>query len=125
MKTIRLIHDVLDNLLVDRDNVPLGRVDGIVLLVAGDHSQPRVAQIESGIPTLARRLSGRLSRVLQWLALKLGMRRPRPVRLPWSRVEAVGKQLKIDICAENSRFLARERWLRDHLICHIPGSSAK
>jgi hypothetical protein len=125
MKTIGLVRDVLDKLLVDRDDVPLGRVDGIVLLVTSAHSQPRVAQIESGIPTLARRLSGRFTRALQWLTRKLGLRWPRPVRLPWSRIESIGKELKIDICAENSRLLARERWLRDYIIRHIPGSSAK
>ena len=122
---IELIRDVLDKLLVDRDGIPLGRVDGIVLLLAPNQSRPRVAQIESGLPTLARRLSGRLARALHWVTRKLGGRWPRPVRLPWSRVESLGKELKVNICAENSRLLARERWLRDHIIRRIPGSGMK
>ena len=125
MRTIGLVRDVLDKLLVDRDNVPLGRVDGIVLVLAGDHSRPRVAQIESGILTLARRLSGPFARALHGLTRKLRLRWPRPVRLPWSRIDAIGRELKIDICGENSRLLARERWLRDRLIRHIPASGAR
>jgi hypothetical protein len=123
MKTISLIRDVLDKLLVDRDGTPLGRVDGIVLIVSGDNPRPRVAQIESGIPTLARRLSSRFARALHWLTRKLGGHWPRPVRLPWSRIECFGRELKLDVCAENSRLLAREQWLRRHVIGRIPGGS--
>jgi hypothetical protein len=121
MKTIGLVRDVLDKLLVDRDGNPLGRVDGIVLLVAGEDPRPRAAQIESGIPTLARRLSGQFARVLAWLTRKVGGHWPRPVRLPWSRIESFGKELKLDVSAENSRLLARENWLRRHVIGRIPG----
>jgi len=122
MKTIHLIRDVLDKLLVDRNGVPLGRVDGIVIMIAADESRPRIAQIETGLATLARRLSGRLARTLHWLTRRLGGHWPRPVRLPWSSVESIGKELTIDVCAENSRLLARERWLRNHIIRRIPGS---
>jgi sporulation protein YlmC with PRC-barrel domain len=125
MKTVCLIRDVLDKLLLDRDGTPLGRVDGIVLMIAPDNPRPRVAQIETGLPTLARRFSARFARALHWLIRRFGGRWPRPVRVPWSRLDSIGKELKIDIYAENSRMLAREHWLRHHVIRHIPGSGAK
>jgi hypothetical protein len=125
MKKIALSRDVLDKLLVDRDGVPLGRVDGIVLLVAPNNPRPRVAQIESGIPTLAQRLGGRFARSLHWIVRKLGGHWARPVRTPWSRVESIGKEVKIDVSAEHSRLLASERWLCHHVIERIPGSGTK
>jgi hypothetical protein len=125
MKKIALIRDVLDKLLVDRDGVPLGRVDGIVLLVAPNNPRPRVAQIESGIPTLAQRLSRPFARWLHWVISKLGGHWTRPVRTPWSRLESIGKEVKIDVSAEHSRLLATERWLCHHVIEHIPGSGPK
>jgi hypothetical protein len=125
MKNIALIRDVLDKLLVDRDGVPLGRIDGIVLLVAPGDSRPRVAQIESGLPTLARRLPGPVARSLHWAIRKLGGRWARPVRTPWSRLESIGKEVKIDVSAEHSRLLAGERWLCHHVIKRIPGSGTE
>ena len=121
-RKLRLIHDVLDKLLVDRDGIPLGRVDGIVVVMASDHSQPRVAQIESGLATLARRLGVRFAGTAHWIVRKIGLRWRRPVRIRWSQIEALGKELKLDVSAEQSPLLARERWLRDHVIRHIPGS---
>jgi hypothetical protein len=124
-RKLRLIHDVLDKLLVDRDGIPLGRVDGIVFLIGGENARPRVVQIESGLATLARRLNARFARALHWLVRNIGLRWRRPVRIPWSEIEAFGKELKLDVSAENSRLLARERWLRDHIIRRIPGNGTK
>src|ERR687888_2068991 len=124
-RKLRLIRDVLDKLLVDRDGVPLGRVDGIVLVVGGKDSCPRVAQIETGLATLARRLNARFARALHWSIRNVGLRWRRPVRIPWSNVESLGKELKLDVSAKNSRLLERERWLRDHIIRHIPGKVMK
>jgi sporulation protein YlmC with PRC-barrel domain len=122
MKKIALIRDVLDKLLVDRDGDPLGRVDGIVLLVTPNNPRPRVAQIENGLPTLAQRLPRPVARSLHWVIRKLGRRWARRVRMPWSRVEAIGKEVKIDVSAEHSPLLAGERWLCHHVIERIPGS---
>ena len=124
-RKLRLIRDVLDKLLVDRDGVSLGRVDGIVLIIGGKDSRPRVAQIETGLATLARRLSGRFARELHWLVRKLRLRWRRPVRTPWSKIESLGRELKLDISADNSRLLEREHWLRDHVVRRIPGNGMK
>lgn len=124
-RKLRLIRDVLDKLLVDCDGVPLGRVDGIVLVIGGKDSRPRVAQIESGLATLARRLNARFARALHWCVRTAGLRWRRPIRISWSEIELLGKELKLDVSAKNSRLLARERWLRDHIIRRIPGNGVK
>jgi len=120
---LHLIRDVLDKLVVDRDRIALGRVDGIVL-IANEQDELRVAQIHSGTATLLRRLSQRWTRRLHWLTNRLGFRWRRPVRVPWSQIETIGKEIKLDVCAHNSRLLERERWLRDNVIRKIPGNQA-
>ena len=119
---LRLIHDVLDKLMVDRNELPVGRVDGIILVLRGEQSQPRVAQIESGGATLARRLSSGGARWLHWLMRRVGLRWKKPARLDWSKIEDVGKEVKLDLDGEHSRLLSGERWLRDHVVRHIPGN---
>src|SRR4051812_31113308 len=98
---IGLVRDVLDKLLVDRDEQPVGRVDGIVLVIESD-SQPRLGEIESGTSTLARRIGGRFARWLEYFVRLAGLRWKQPVRVDWSKVNSIGKELKLDICAENS-----------------------
>ena len=123
---LHLIRDVLDKLLVDRDKVPLGRIDGIVLLVSGEHAQPRVIQIECGIATLLRRLSNRFAKLVQRVSRRLGLHWRRSVRINWSTIDQIGRtELTLDVCAEESRLLAREHWLRDHIIRRIPGNGMK
>jgi hypothetical protein len=124
-RKLGLIRDVLDKQLLDRDEVPLGRVDGIILLIGSEHSRPRVIQIESGLATLGRRIHPALARLLHRFSKKLGWRWKRPVRIAWSKIESIGKDLKLDLCGQQSPLLARERWLRDHVIGRIPGSGIK
>src|SRR2546430_13846523 len=123
-KPLYLIRDVLDKLLIDSENVPLGRVDGIVLVV-GEYAQPRVLQIESGTVTLARRLSTRWAHRAHRVSRWLGLRWKRPVRIDWSKVDTVGRELTLNLRGEDSPLLTRDRWLRDHIIRHIPGNRTK
>src|SRR4051812_50081630 len=113
---LHLIRDVLDKLLVDRNQLPVGRADGIVLVIRGEHTQPRVAQIECGMPTLARRLSIRGARGLYWFSRRLGLHWHRQVRIDWRKVENVGREITLDIDSEPSRLLSGDRWLRNHVI---------
>jgi len=124
-RKLALVRDVLDKLLIDREEIPVGRVDGIVLLIGSEHSRPRVVQIESGMATLARRLHSPLARLAHQFARKLGWRWKRPVRIDWAKVQSIGKELKLDLCGEKSPLLAREQWLRDHVIRRIPGNGFK
>ena len=123
--TIELGRDVLDKLLVDRDDVLLGRVDSIILVIPTDNSRPRIGYIESGLPTLARRLHPLVAMVLRKIVRKIGLPWRRPTRLSWSQVLSVAKEVRLNVCAEESPYLRTERWLRKEVICRIPGNGAK
>jgi hypothetical protein len=122
---IGLMRDVLDKLLLDRDDLPVGRADGLILVTGTDHSQPRLTHIESGASTLARRLRPTLATSMHRFYRRIGIRWRRPIRIEWSNVESVGKELKLKFGGEDSPLTARERWLRDHLIRRIPGNGFK
>ena len=116
-----LVRDVLDKLLLDRDGLPMGRVDGLVMHV-GERSQPRVTHIEVGGATLWARVHPALGRLATRLARAWGPRKPGPVRIPWSRVEIVGRDIKLDVEAKETGTIAWEIWIARHIIGRIPGS---
>lgn len=116
-----LVRDILDKQLLDREGKPMGRVDGLVMQV-GERSRPRITHIEIGGATLAARLHPVFERVTNRLARLWGPRRPRPVRIPWSHVETVGRDIKLDVEAKEWGTIAWETWIARHIIEHIPGS---
>ena len=124
-RKLALVRDVLDKQLLDRDGNPVGRADGVILMLGASTRPARVTQIEAGIMTLARRLHPRLADVCRALARKWGLRGGRPVRIPWAKVNSIGQDLKLDLSAEHSELLLWERWLRDHIVQRIPGSGKK
>src|SRR2546423_1687476 len=117
---LALVRDVLDKQLVDRDGCPCGRVDGIGLEIG--EGPPRVAFLESGPGTLARRLGRWPARLAAWIARR-GPRHGRPYRVPWRRVLTVGKEVTIDLDAQRSRLLAGEQWLRRHVMDRTVGGA--
>ena len=120
-----LMRDVLDKLLLGKEGIPLGRADGILLSIGGEHSQPEIVQLEVGLPTLARRLGRPWGTIFAAICRTVGTRWKRSVRVPWSKVEQVAKEVTLNVAAENSTLLVREHWLRDHLIRRLPGSELK
>jgi hypothetical protein len=124
-KKLALMRDVLDKQLLDRDGKPVGRVDGIILVLGSSTTPPRVTQIEAGITTLAKRVQPRLADWCRSIARKWGLRRGRSVRIAWAKIELIEKELKLDLTAERSELLVWERWLRDHVIRRIPGGARK
>ena len=114
-----LIRDVLDNQLVDRNGRKMGKVDGIVVELR-DGEPPRLVYIETGLPTLARRLHPRLASWIGALERKWGAKRGESYRIPWSKVCDVGINVDVNLDAEAMPALAYELWLRD-AIARIPG----
>jgi hypothetical protein len=115
-----LIVDVLDKQLVDRNRVPMGRVDGLVLEVRGDDL--RVRAIETGFVVLARRLHPRLERWLRALRRKLSVRRTALYRIDWSKVLDVDAHyVQVDVDAERTPAYDWERWLRRRVVGKVPG----
>jgi sporulation protein YlmC with PRC-barrel domain len=118
---MKLVRDVLDKELLDREQEPMGRVDGLVMHV-GKNSQPRVTHIDIGGPVPWERVHpffGRLSRLLAQL---WGPKRREQVRIPWSRVETVGRDIKLNVEARETGAIDWEIWIARHIIEHIPGS---
>src|SRR6266550_6587610 len=115
-----LVRDVLDKKLVDREHCEMGRVDGLVMHV-GEHAQPRVTHIQIGGTTLWTRVHPVFGRLAAKLAGKWGPKRAEPVRIPWSRVETVGKDIKLDVKARETGTIDWEIWIARHIIERIPG----
>jgi sporulation protein YlmC with PRC-barrel domain len=117
---VKLIRDVLDKKLTDREGCEMGRVSGLVLHV-GERSQPRITHILIGGDTLWARIHPALASLGKKLGQLWGPRRRQPVRIPWSRVESVGKDVKLDVIAKETGALDWELWVARHIIEHIPG----
>lgn len=119
-----LVRDVLDKRLLDRDGAPMGRVDGLVMQV-GEKSQPHITHIEIGGTTLGARLHPVFERMARELARMWGPKRTEPVRIPWSRVETIGRDIKLEVMAKETGAIAWEIWIARHVIGRIPGSGHK
>jgi sporulation protein YlmC with PRC-barrel domain len=119
---MNLVRDVLDKQVVDREQVKIGKVDGIVVeLRAG--KPPRVAFVELGSVTLARRLGPWLERWVSSISARLGGDKyQEPYRIPWDKVRDVGFDVEFDLDVRETSIFNWQDWLRDHLICRIPGA---
>jgi hypothetical protein len=111
-----VVHDVLDNRLVDVEDRPMGRVDGIVSVWEKD--QPlRITHIEVGMLTLA----GRLSRHVAEIARRLPMVNQEPYRIDIHDVSKFGIDVVLKLNAEDTPLLEFEQWLRRNVIGRMPG----
>ncbi|NEU73130.1 hypothetical protein PI95_011295 [Hassallia byssoidea VB512170] len=117
-----IIRDVLDNQLVDRNQRNMGKVDGIVMELR-DREPPRLAYIEVGVTTLARRINPRLAGWVAAIARTWGAKQSEPFRIPWSKVRDVGIDVEVDVDAQETPALAYEKWLSDRIITRIPGAN--
>jgi sporulation protein YlmC with PRC-barrel domain len=115
-----LVRNVLDKKLIDREKCDMGRVDGLVMQ-AGERSQPRITHIQIGGATLWMRLHPVSARLAAKLARMWGPKRAEPVRIPWSRVVTIGKDIKLDVRARETGAIDWEIWIAQHIIERIPG----
>lgn len=115
-----LVRDVMDKALIDREECEMGRVDGLVMEL-GEHSQPRITDIEIGGSALWSRLHPALTRFAAKVARKWGPKRTASVRIPWSRVVTAGKDIKLDVEAKETGAIDWEIWVARHVIERIPG----
>lgn len=116
-----LVRDVMDKKLVDREDCPLGRVDGLVMEV-GERSQPRITHIQIGGETLWMRLHPFFASLAVRLVGMWGPKRKGPVRIPWSRVTTIGQDIRLDVKARETGALDWEIWIARHIVERIPGS---
>jgi sporulation protein YlmC with PRC-barrel domain len=121
MGALRIVHDVLDLQLCDRHQRRMGRVDSVVLELH-DGTPPRIARLMVGGTVLAERVHPRLGRWAAALRRRWGTHDASPTRIPWSSVRSIGSMVEVDVDSEATLAMAWEQWLREHLICRIPGA---
>lgn len=118
---MKLARNVLDQQVIDREGVAMGKVDG-VLLELREGAPPRVAAVVLGAATLATRIHPRLGAWVKRWRRGLAGALARQTHIPWSKVLKIGTDIRVDDEADRSPALAAERWVRDHIVRHIPGS---
>ena len=118
-----VIRDLLDKQLVDRYGTMMGRADGVVIAIR-EGEQPEIDHLQLGATVLARRVHPLAERFVEWLRRKWPVR-PEAVQIVrWPEIiEITSHDLKLDVDAEKTAALDWERWLRDHVVSKIPGSS--
>jgi sporulation protein YlmC with PRC-barrel domain len=117
---MKLVRDVLDKKLIDSDGCEMGRVDGIVLELPSN-APPRMVRLEMGGEILAERVGHWLVRPVRWLSSRFSPRHERIVTIEWSRVKRMGRDLHLDMRADDTEALAWEHWLAEKFIGRIPG----
>ena len=124
MKRLDLTRDLLDMQVVDRDEVKMGRIDGLILELRGD-KPPRVEAIEMGFAVLARRMGPRAERWLEKLR-RFSIRKTASQRVPWAKVTAVEPHhIQVDLEALETPAFAWELWFRDHFVAPVEGNKGK
>ncbi len=121
MSTLNVVRDVLDKQMLDRNGCEMGRVDGLVFELP-ENGQPRLVRIEAGGTVLAARVGKWLVGPVRKLEYVWGPRRIIPVKIAWKRVEKLGRDVHLDLDAEETTALAWEKWLDKVLIDRIPGA---
>ncbi|MER9648050.1 hypothetical protein [Mesorhizobium sp. M0199] len=117
-----LLRDILDKQVVDREQVKIGKVDGLVAELRPG-KPPEIVAVELGSITLARRLGQRPGRWMARLAARLGGRRhAEPHRIAWNKVRDIGVDIEFDIDVRETAIFDWQDWLRDHVIGRIPGA---
>ena len=117
---MKLVCDVLDEQLVDRHGVRMGKADGIVAELR-EGAPPRLVAIETGAAVLARLLSPRCERIALAINRRLGVAPPR-YRIPWSLIRDFDVDITLDLDATETPAFAWERWIREHIIRRLPFS---
>ncbi len=124
----RVLHatlDLLDRQLRDRNGRLCGNVDDLELTFS-DTGELYVTGLHSHIGALVYRLGGR--RAGSWL--RSANRRLHDVDadrtvIPIVLAYNIGPSIDVAVDAIDLATSDTERWVRDHIICHIPGSASR
>ena len=109
--------DLLDRQIVDRDGVPVGKVDDVEF-----GADRRIVALLSGQQALGARFGGVLGRWITATAVRLDADRLGPRRIAYDLVARVDSAVHLRVRAELLPAPPLERWLDDHLIGRIPGA---
>jgi hypothetical protein len=115
---------LLDHQLIDRDGMLAGNVDDLEVEVRED-GEAHVVALVAGPGALWRRFDRR--RISTWLRDRVRTNfdgtEEDPGRIPMRWVSDLGANVRLSVRRDELATFAGERWVRDHIIEHIPGSS--
>ncbi len=109
---------LLDRQLVDRAGRLCGKVDDLELSVDEASGHVLVAAIRTGPGALLQRVGRR--RIGRWLEDRVDDTYAGSI--PFGKVSEVGDHVTLAMDSNEVATFAAERWVRDHVIGHIPGS---
>jgi sporulation protein YlmC with PRC-barrel domain len=115
---------LLDRQLLDRDGDMAGKVDDVELASDPDTGSLYVSAVLSGPGALAGRFGWRrLSPWLRYVHRRVTPLDTDPTRVPLRYVADIGDHVTLSLERSQVGSESTERWVRDHLIGHIPGAS--
>jgi hypothetical protein len=115
-----VFRDILDKQLLDRKGIKMGKVDGLVMTMS-PRARPRIAFIEMGSITLARRLGPRTARLVARLgALFGGDPKRQPFRVASDKISNIGVDIELTIDVESTPLNIWHERLRRHILNRIP-----
>ncbi|WP_337269946.1 hypothetical protein [Oryzifoliimicrobium ureilyticus] len=108
---MHLVRDLLDKQLVDSEERPIGRVDGIVINLS-ERGPPRVTALETGSGVVQDRFGLSTSK--------------RRFRISYDRVRDVGIDVDVDVEVDRDALpvVRWQEWLRKNVLRWIPGGSS-
>jgi sporulation protein YlmC with PRC-barrel domain len=113
---------LLDRQLVDRDGRMAGMVDDLEL-ESGESGQLYVTAILSGPGALANRFARDVfGDWMRWVHAIVSPGERDPARIPFNVVQDIGNHVTLGADRDDVGTASAERWFRDHVVAHIPGS---
>jgi hypothetical protein len=114
---------LLDRQMLCRGEHMAGCVDDLELTPSDDGGRLYVTAIVSGPGALLYRLNRRhIGRWLQAAANRIQEGNQDWLSIPFGRVAEIESHVLIDVDPGDIPTAPTERWVRDHIISHIPGS---
>jgi len=124
MGAVHLAHDVLDAQLVDRVQEKVGRVDALLLEIEAGRP-PRVATIVIGGAARAERVGRWFVAIRRAWRAMFGHREEHVSRIPFDKVRRIGDTIELDVEERSLDSEHLERWLKEHVVCRIPGAGGE
>jgi len=119
---------LLDRQILNREGLLVGKVDDLELETIGDGDDLYVTAILTGPGVLVHRLGARrfgssLQRVNAFVFGREGVHGAEedPSRLPFHQVIELARDVKVAVEHDRLATSSGERWVRDHVMRHIPG----
>jgi hypothetical protein len=116
---------LLDAQILDADDLPIGRVDDVELVVPESGGPPRVAALLTGMEALGPRLGGALGQVMAATAARLraGRSHDGPTTIDPACVTDFEPMVKLSTRIDDlSDVAGLERWLSRNFVSRLPGA---